>query len=119
MLAGSEAQKAALLPKIAAGDLIGCVATSEGPGVLSASALQTVTTTWALNPGGTCQRRIITYSNLVGSSDTTTRGCTFRMANFAIDVTFSGATGPVRYPYDFPGFSPTRLLLGGVEYQKL
>ena len=30
-----------------------------------------------------------------------------------------GATGPVRYPYDFPGFSPTRLLLGGVEYRKL
>ena len=33
MLAGSDAQKAALLPKIAAGEVIGCVATSEGPGV--------------------------------------------------------------------------------------
>src|SRR5689334_24405918 len=41
MLAGSEAQKAALLPKIAAGEVIGCVATSEGPGVLNAAALQT------------------------------------------------------------------------------
>src|SRR5678815_3452504 len=40
MLAGSEAQKAALLPKIAAGEVIGCVATSEGPGALTASALQ-------------------------------------------------------------------------------
>ncbi|WP_296599922.1 acyl-CoA dehydrogenase family protein [Phenylobacterium sp.] len=40
MLAGSEAQKAALLPKIAAGEVIGCVASSEGPGVLNASALQ-------------------------------------------------------------------------------
>lgn len=40
MLAGSDAQKATLLPKIAAGEVIGCVATSEGPGVLSASALQ-------------------------------------------------------------------------------
>lgn len=81
--------------------------------------LQTVTTTWTLGASGNCQQRIVTYSNLAGSSDTTTRGCTFRMANFAIDVTFSGATGPVRYPYDFPGFSPTRLLLGGVEYRKL
>jgi len=40
MLAGSEAQKAALLPRIAAGEVIGCVATSEGPGVLQPSALQ-------------------------------------------------------------------------------
>ncbi|WP_395645298.1 acyl-CoA dehydrogenase family protein [Terricaulis sp.] len=32
MLAGSEAQKAALLPKLASGDLIGCFAVSEGPG---------------------------------------------------------------------------------------
>jgi alkylation response protein AidB-like acyl-CoA dehydrogenase len=40
MLAGSDAQKRELLPRIAAGEVIGCVATSEGPGVLSAGALQ-------------------------------------------------------------------------------
>jgi alkylation response protein AidB-like acyl-CoA dehydrogenase len=40
MLAGSPAQKAALLPKIAAGEVIGCLATSEGPGVTTASNLQ-------------------------------------------------------------------------------
>ena len=40
MLAGSEAQKAALLPKIAAGEVIGCVATSEGPGVVTAAGLK-------------------------------------------------------------------------------
>jgi len=40
MLAGSEDQKASLLPKIAAGELIGCLATSEGPGVTTASNLQ-------------------------------------------------------------------------------
>ena len=44
MLAGSDTQKAALLPKIAAGEVIGCVATSEGPGVLTAAALQTSVT---------------------------------------------------------------------------
>src|SRR5438128_2136933 len=41
MAAGSDAQKAALLPKIAAGEVIGCVATSEGPGALNAAAVQT------------------------------------------------------------------------------
>ncbi|HEX3366727.1 acyl-CoA dehydrogenase family protein [Phenylobacterium sp.] len=40
MLAGDEAQKAELLPKIAAGEVIGCVATSEGPGALSAATLK-------------------------------------------------------------------------------
>jgi alkylation response protein AidB-like acyl-CoA dehydrogenase len=40
MLAGSEAQKAQLLPKIAAGEVIGCLATSEGPGLLTASGVQ-------------------------------------------------------------------------------
>ena len=40
MLAGSEEQKAYLLPKIAAGELIGCFATSEGPGAPTAESLQ-------------------------------------------------------------------------------
>ncbi len=39
LLAGSDAQKADLLPKIAAGEIIGCYATSEGPGVVDAKTL--------------------------------------------------------------------------------
>lgn len=39
MLAGSDIQKTELLSKIAAGDLIGCFATSEGPGVVNAASL--------------------------------------------------------------------------------
>jgi alkylation response protein AidB-like acyl-CoA dehydrogenase len=40
-LAGSEEQKAALLPEIAVGGLIGTLAFSEGPGVLAADRLET------------------------------------------------------------------------------
>jgi alkylation response protein AidB-like acyl-CoA dehydrogenase len=40
MLAGSDQQKAEILPKIAAGELIGAIATSEGPGALTPAALQ-------------------------------------------------------------------------------
>jgi alkylation response protein AidB-like acyl-CoA dehydrogenase len=40
MLAGTEAQKAAHLPKIAAGELIGCFATAEGPGPVTAANVQ-------------------------------------------------------------------------------
>lgn len=40
MAFGSEAQKASILPRIAAGELIGCLATSEGPGVVGPATLQ-------------------------------------------------------------------------------
>ncbi len=40
MLAGSEAQKTALLPKVAAGEVIGCFASSEGPGAPTPSSMQ-------------------------------------------------------------------------------
>ncbi len=39
MAFGSEAQKTAVLPRIAAGDLIGCLATSEGPGLVGPATL--------------------------------------------------------------------------------
>jgi len=41
MLAGSDTQKADLLPKIAAGEVIGALATSEGPGAVTAASLKT------------------------------------------------------------------------------
>ncbi|MGE0741045.1 MAG: acyl-CoA dehydrogenase family protein [Hyphomonadaceae bacterium] len=40
MLAGSDAQKAALLPKVAAGETIGCFALSEGPGAPAPETIQ-------------------------------------------------------------------------------
>jgi len=40
MLAGAEAQKRALLPKVAAGELIGCFAVSEGPGAATPASVQ-------------------------------------------------------------------------------
>ena len=41
LLAGSQAQKATWLPKVAAGEAIGAFGTSEGPGAISPSTLQT------------------------------------------------------------------------------
>ncbi|HEX7761664.1 MAG TPA: acyl-CoA dehydrogenase family protein [Caulobacteraceae bacterium] len=40
LIAGSDAQKAAILPQIAAGALIGAVAAAEGPGVVSAATVK-------------------------------------------------------------------------------
>jgi alkylation response protein AidB-like acyl-CoA dehydrogenase len=49
MLAGSEAQMAAHLPKVAAGETIGCFALSEGPGAPSASSIEATFDGSALN----------------------------------------------------------------------
>jgi alkylation response protein AidB-like acyl-CoA dehydrogenase len=39
---GTKAQQAAYLPKIASGEYVGCIATSEGPGEISTAKLQTI-----------------------------------------------------------------------------
>jgi alkylation response protein AidB-like acyl-CoA dehydrogenase len=44
MLAGNEEQKSWLLPKVAAGEIIGCMATSEGPGATTAASIKTTVT---------------------------------------------------------------------------
>ena len=41
-LLGTEEQKLAYLPKVADGSIVGCMATTEGPGTLDGSKLQTV-----------------------------------------------------------------------------
>ena len=40
MAYGTDAQNASILPRIAAGDVIGCLATAEGPGVVGPATLQ-------------------------------------------------------------------------------
>ena len=49
MLAGSDAQQAEILPKIAAGEIIGAMATSEGPGPVSAGTLKATVADGRLN----------------------------------------------------------------------
>lgn len=49
MLAGSEAQKSEILPKIAAGEIIGALATSEGPGALTEKSVAATVSGGRLN----------------------------------------------------------------------
>ena len=52
-LAGSEEQKSELLPKVADGSVIGCIAVSEGPGEIAASTIAT-----RLNDGSISGKKI-------------------------------------------------------------
>jgi alkylation response protein AidB-like acyl-CoA dehydrogenase len=49
MLAGNDEQKSYLLPKIAAGEIIGCYATSEGPGAVDGGSLNCTVSGGKLN----------------------------------------------------------------------
>ncbi|HYE47536.1 MAG TPA: acyl-CoA dehydrogenase family protein [Caulobacter sp.] len=49
MTAGNDEQKAWLLPRIAAGEIIGCYATSEGPGAVDGSSLNCAVSGGRLN----------------------------------------------------------------------
>lgn len=79
----------------------------------------TITTTWTFGTDRSCNRSVRTFSLAFGFARTAQESCHFQVVNFALDVTFAGAAGPLRYPYSFVAFSPTRLALGGAEYRKL
>ena len=78
-----------------------------------------ITTTWNFGRDLGCSRTTRSLSLLEGFPRTTQTSCHYQVVSFALDVTFSGMTAPVRYPYNFVALSPTRLLLGGLEYHKL
>jgi alkylation response protein AidB-like acyl-CoA dehydrogenase len=95
LLAGSEAQKNALLPKVASGEIIGTVAFSEGPGVLTA------------------ERVTARFQNgrLHGTKIPVTDGCS---AHRAV-VLARGDTGPGLYLVDLTGSGVSRRTLSSVD----
>jgi alkylation response protein AidB-like acyl-CoA dehydrogenase len=83
MLAGSEEQKTALLPLIASGELIGCLAVTEGPGIPSEAMISTR----------------VTDGKLSGTKLPVADGMA---ANWAV-VLAIGTQGPSLYLVDFSG----------------
>ncbi len=80
--------------------------------------IQTVTTTWSFDLAGRCSKEVRSFSAIEGFPRTSTRDCTFQMAIVAIDVTFTDG-GMAHFPIQFPGTNGTRLVLGGVEFDKI
>jgi alkylation response protein AidB-like acyl-CoA dehydrogenase len=113
MLAGDEAQQAAMLPKIAAGELIGCMATSEGPGVLSASGLKTTVADGRLSGVKLpVTDGDIAHSALVMASEAGRPGL------FLVDLTGEGVTRETLKTLD-PTRSAARLTFAGAPAQRL
>ena len=80
--------------------------------------LQTTTARWQFAPDGTCRRTVTT---LLASEDiprTTVTDCTYQQDINAVIVMFPGAL-PATFSVAFAAFSPDRLVLDGLEYQRV
>lgn len=85
------------------------------------SDVQTTTTDWTFDRDLTCRFKRTFESLVAGVPDVTERRCRFVIEAFDLVVTFddAAAAGPVRLPYTFAASSPDRLVLEGVEYERL
>ncbi len=60
----------------------------------------------------------MTRSVAEGFPRTSERPCTFVAGDFVVTVSFTGA-GTLAFDYTFAAFSPDRLVLDGLEYQRI
>jgi hypothetical protein len=81
--------------------------------------VQRTTTTWQFAPDGSCRRTIETFSLLEGFPRTTERNCTFQLDVNDLVITFVGDTTAIRFRVAFEGFSPERLLLDGIVFDRI
>jgi hypothetical protein len=79
--------------------------------------LQTWTTVWRFDAGGTCRRTAVTESLAEGFPRTTERACTWTVSDVQIAVSFAGGD-TLAIDFSFAGLSPDRLVLDGFEYQR-
>lgn len=80
--------------------------------------IQTWITTWRFDPDGGCLQTVETRSVVEGVPRVTERRCTFVAGDFEVAITFvNGAT--LVFRYSFADFSPDRLILDGLEYERL
>lgn len=80
--------------------------------------IQAWSTTWRFDPDGACLQTVVTQSLAEGFPRTSERPCTFVARDFAVTIAFTGA-GTVDFEYTFADFSPDRLVLDGLEYQRI
>lgn len=81
--------------------------------------IQTVTTTWAFESTGRCAKNVRSFSVVEGFPRTTLRLCAFQVAGDRISITFDDTGGTVAFRFSFPGFSPDRLMLDDIEFQRV
>jgi len=83
------------------------------------SDLQQWTTTWRFGSDRTCDFTRVTLSLVEGISRTVERSCTYVDRGGTLEVSYTDGTAPSTLPYEIPAFSTDRLILEGVEYERI
>jgi hypothetical protein len=81
--------------------------------------IETVTTTWTFDATGSCAKQVRSFSVVEGFPRTSLTLCRFDTSSGQITITFNDTGGVVAFHFSFPGFSPDRLLLDDIEFQRL
>lgn len=87
--------------------------------VVDSTGFQTQTTTWQFNADRTCSLLTTSGFSAAGTPTTTQRGCTYADRGTTVAVTFTDNGAVVTIAYQFPDPDFTRLVLNGVEFQKV
>jgi hypothetical protein len=82
------------------------------------SDLQEWTTTWRFGSDGRCDFQRETLSAAEGVRRTVARACTYVDRSSQVDVTYDDGERTA-LPYEIPAFSNQRLILEGVEYERI
>ena len=87
--------------------------------IQTSSDIQRHSVSWTFNSGGSCRRVVDIYSTLQDQTLTTTVDCTFRAGGGQVAITYEGRTSAVTFSWSLEHFSPDRLILDGVTYDRL
>ena len=81
--------------------------------------VQTHVITWSFQARGACNRTVAITSVLEDQTRTTNTPCTWRTNNTDISIMFGGNVGTVTFRWSLADFSPNRLILDGVTYDRI
>jgi len=81
--------------------------------------IQEWVTTWKFSQDLRCSFERSTYSYIEGIRRVVNRTCTYVDQNSTAIVTYSGNAGTQSLPYSVPLNSPNRLILEGIEYERI
>lgn len=81
--------------------------------------VQNHTVTWTFSPGGSCRRVVEIFSVLEDRTLVTAVNCTFNSGGGNVAVTFEGNSSPANFGWSLDHFSPDRLVLDNVIYDRI
>jgi hypothetical protein len=87
--------------------------------IQTSNDVQRHTVTWTFSASGSCRRVVEIYSVLEDRTLTSAVNCSFRSGGGQVDITYEGRSSAVTFGWTLEHFSPDRLILDGVTYDRV